>query len=226
MGRKQAGYTLVEIATVMCIIGLIIGGVLKGQALVASSRVHSIMKLQSETQAAIHAFQDRYRALPGDYATASTNINCGPIPCLNGNGNGQIEMNASFGGTPHENMLVWHHLSASGFMSGNYTYDGTSAPSQTNTPVNPYGAYLNVSYDNVFGNGSQSVRHNIKLGNMIPSEILLEVDRKIDDGNPYGGTFQFSQYVGTDVAPSAALCLSSGNWNIDGETNCGAAWLM
>jgi prepilin-type N-terminal cleavage/methylation domain-containing protein len=219
MIRRQLGFTLIEIAIVMTIVGMILAGVLKGQALIQNSRVHSIVQEQAQTLAAFHAFQDRYRALPGDYASASTNISCNPA-CANGNGNGQIES------TNHENTLVWSHLSSAGFITGSYSYDGTSSIDETNTPKNPYGAFLSIGYDNVYGGGTAAVRHNIKLGNMIPSDVLIEVDRKIDDGNPLGGTFQFSIYTGSDIAPNPAECITGTTWNIAGATNCGAAWLM
>jgi len=219
MFRRQLGFTLIEIAIVVAIIGMILAGVLKGQSLIQNSRVRAVIQEQAEIHAAFLAFGDRYRALPGDFASASTNITCVPA-CANGNSNGRIE--ASF----HEDTLVWSHLSAGGFITGSFSYDGTSAISDSNTMKNPYGVYLNVSYDNIFGNGMASVRHNLKIGNMIPSEILLEVDRKIDDGNPLAGSFQFSTYTGTDATPVLAQCVNGTTWDMSGATNCGAAWLM
>jgi prepilin-type N-terminal cleavage/methylation domain-containing protein len=221
----QKGFTLVEIVVVLTIVGMIVAGVLKGQSMIQNSRSHSIMKIQSETQAAINAFQDRFHALPGDYSSASSNINCGNTPCLNGNGNGRIESNAS-GSITREDILAWSHLAGAGFVSGTYVYDGTSPNNEYNTPTNPYGAYLGISYDNVYGNGTTAIRHNIKVGNLVPSEVLLEVDRKIDDGNPFSGNFQFSTFSGNGASPDATTCTVSGTWNASGETNCGAAWIM
>ena len=58
-------------------------------------------------------------------------------------------------------------------------------------------------YDTVYGTGTPAIRHNIKTGNQVPSDIMAEIDRKIDDGNPVGGTFQFSTYDGGGAGGTA-----------------------
>ncbi len=75
MKRNANGFTLIEIAIVLVIIGLLLGGVLKGQELITGARVRNLISQQDGIKAAFFGFQDRYRALPGDYAAASTNIN-------------------------------------------------------------------------------------------------------------------------------------------------------
>jgi prepilin-type N-terminal cleavage/methylation domain-containing protein len=51
--RAQAGFTLVELAIVMIIIGLLIAGVLKGQALIQNAQVTSTVAQVKATEAAI-----------------------------------------------------------------------------------------------------------------------------------------------------------------------------
>ena len=56
---------------------------------------------------------------------------------------------------------------------------------------------------------------------------MAEIDRKIDDGNPYTGAFQFSAYAPGSTAPDPTTCTKGSNWNISsGDTNCGAASLL
>ena len=88
--RQQRGFTLIEIAIVLVIIGLLLGGVLKGQELIQSARVRNLISQQDGVKAAYFGFLDRYRALPGDYTTATTNIAniVATAACNNGNGNG------------------------------------------------------------------------------------------------------------------------------------------
>ena len=65
--RLQGGFTLVEVAIVLVIIGLILGGVFKGQALVDSARVRSISSEMDGIRTAMLSFQERYRSIPGDF---------------------------------------------------------------------------------------------------------------------------------------------------------------
>ena len=225
--RKQSGFTLIEIAIVLVIIGLLLGGVLKGQELITSARVRNLISQQDGIKAAYFGFLDRFRALPGDYSAASTNISCTPA-CSNGDNNGQIAGTADTPAAPiNEYIAVWEHLSKSGFINGSYTYAATDAA--TTTPTNPYAQYLRLKYDATY-DGTATARHNLKTGNQIPSDILAEVDRKVDDGNAQLGTFRFSNLSATGTAPTAANCYTAatGVWIVIGtvEPNCGGASLF
>src|SRR5512147_1160175 len=90
MRKPQAGFTLIEIAIVLVIIGLLLGGVLKGQELITSARVRNLISTQDGIKAAYFGFQDRYRALPGDYpgAQAFANIPNMVDNTMGGNGDG------------------------------------------------------------------------------------------------------------------------------------------
>ena len=227
MNRLSKGFTLIEIAIVLVIIGLLLGGVLKGQELITGARVRNLINQQEGIKAAFFGFQDRYRSLPGDYASASTDINCGPVPCASGDGNGRIDAPNAAG--THEELLAWNHLSAAGFINGSFTFTaGDAAPSDANSPKNPYSVYLQLAYDNNYGTGTPPSKHNVKTGSQVPVEIVAEIDRKIDDGNPYSGAFQFSVYAPAgSTAPSVATCINGTAWNISGgDTNCGAVSLL
>jgi prepilin-type N-terminal cleavage/methylation domain-containing protein len=227
MKNQQGGFTLIEIAIVLVIIGLLLGGVLKGQELITSARVRNMISQQDGIKAAYFGFLDRYRALPGDYSAAVGNIK---DVTKAGDGNGQIEL-ANAAGVA-EYTLVWNHLSKAGFINGSYEYDDGTVKDAT-TPKNPYAGYLQLIYDNNYGekpnDAATPKRHNLKTGNQVPVNILAEVDRKIDDGNPYTGAFQFSTYAGPGGAkPDPAKCVTgsgaTATWNVTGEeNNCGGA---
>jgi prepilin-type N-terminal cleavage/methylation domain-containing protein len=68
--RRQSGFTLIEIAIVLVIIGLLLGGILKGQELITQGRIRNVGNDFQSVTAAINLYQDRYRALPGDDAGA------------------------------------------------------------------------------------------------------------------------------------------------------------
>src|SRR3954471_3634159 len=100
MKRYARGFTLIEIAIVLVIIGLLLGGVLKGQELITGARVRNLVQQQDGMKAAYFGFLDRSRAVPGDYKSATTTINGAT---QDGNADGQI----TDAGTPKESILAW-----------------------------------------------------------------------------------------------------------------------
>lgn len=238
---RQSGFTLIEIAIVLVIIGLLLGGVLKGQELITSARVRNLIAQQDGIKAAFFGFQDRFRAYPGDYATAGQTLKCpSGTTCLNGNGNGLIEETATPTGTPasvtNEHTLVWMHLASAGFLNGSYTMTASGeAITEINTPRNPYNIFLEFKHDNDYYDSVATPvsKLNLKTGSQIPVEIISEVDRKIDDGHAQRGSFRFSRYngTGTDLtAPAdtgACVGATSTTWAIAaGEANCGGSSLF
>src|ERR1700693_41075 len=88
--REQAGFTLVELAIVMIIIGLLIAGVLKGQALITNAQVTSTVAQLKAIDAATTTFKDTYNALPGDMQTPGAKLpgGCAANAVCNAGGNG------------------------------------------------------------------------------------------------------------------------------------------
>src|SRR4030066_1446862 len=87
--RRQSGFTLIEIAIVLVIIGLLLGGILKGQELITQGRIRNVANDFQSVTAAINLYQDRYRALPGDDIGANARWST----TTSGNGNGEIAGN-------------------------------------------------------------------------------------------------------------------------------------
>lgn len=226
MRTKQTGFTLIEIAIVLVIIGLLLGGVLKGQELITSARVRNIVSQQDGVKAAYFGFLDRFRALPGDYDQAFTNIaNISAAACNGGNGNGNGRIEAGAG---NETVLAWEHLSKGGFINGSYTC--AAAESAATTPTNAFAVRLQLVFDAVYDPPAGTARHNLKTGGQIPSELLAEIDRKVDDGNATGGTFRFSAYDGGGGVPVGSgtcyLAAAPNAWSSAiSVANCGGATL-
>lgn len=227
MHNKNSGFTLIEIAIVLVIIGLLLGGVLKGQELINNARVRNIISQQDSYKAAFFAFQDRFRALPGDYAQASANIpgitkgNSGAGQ--DGDGGNQIDDDA----TCKESIVAWAQLTKAGFISG--SFDGTCAGTSATTPAAPtnaYGGTVQLIFDQVY-EGAASSSHNIKTGDLIPVAIISEIDRKIDDGFPNTGIFRFSAWSASTAKPEKTKCVTGTTWYvINDEKNCGGAYLF
>ncbi len=87
----QRAFTLVELAIVMTIIGLLIGGILKGQELLENARVTSTVAQVKSYEAAVTGFRDIYDGWPGDLIGAENripgcNANCNPLVTGNSDG--------------------------------------------------------------------------------------------------------------------------------------------
>src|SRR2546430_11582319 len=91
MTKRQQGFTLVEIAIVLVIIGLLLGGILKGQEMITQAKIKNVIADFSGVSAAYHGYQDRYRAIPGDDPNAATRwaSMTNPAP-VQGNGDGIV----------------------------------------------------------------------------------------------------------------------------------------
>jgi hypothetical protein len=229
---KVRGFTLVEAAVMLVITGLLVQAVIYGQSLIDSARVQALAAQQGAVTGAMLAFQDRFRALPGDFGNTEGSIDCDGSPCAGGNDNGLVESDAH-----NEDIIAWTHLSASGFLAEQFRIESptTAIPSPANTPSNVFGGYLHIASDVLWGTSTNPARRlNAKAGNQVPVEVLAEVDRRIDDGRPTAGRFQFSAYsAGYDQPPitGEGRCISvdtaEASWYVPGgQANCGAASLL
>ncbi len=74
MKSQQSGFTLVEIAIVLVIIGLLLGGILKGQELINSAKVKNLANDFRTIPTYIYAYQDKFKNLPGDDDAVATHL--------------------------------------------------------------------------------------------------------------------------------------------------------
>jgi len=229
---KVRGFTLVEAAVVLVITGLLVQAVIYGQSLIDSARVQALVAQQGAVSGALLAFQDRFRAWPGDYGNTEDAIDCDGSPCAGGNDNGLVESDSR-----NEDIIAWTQLSATGLLNDHFRIESpkTAIPSPANTPRNVFGGYLHFASDAMWGTSTNAARRlNAKAGNQVPVEVLAEVDRRIDDGRPTLGRFQFSTYsAGYDQPPvtGEGRCISvdtaEASWYVPGQqVNCGAASLL
>lgn len=246
--KKQSGFTLVEIAIVLVIIGLLLGGILKGQELITSARVRNLADQNSGVQAAYYGFIDRFRAIPGDMNAIAAQNAVGVAGLQGGDADGTIN-----DGSIAEASVVWNHLAAANFITG--TYPGTGATTANYlaglngvpfAPANAFqGAIMLASQDEyqiAAGAPAQAVRLAFSFGTQIPVNVLRELDVKIDDSLPQAGILRASTPAGVGAAnfgavnapaAGAAPCVTAplgggANqiWNIAGNPqNCNALYI-
>ena len=193
MKTRQGGFTLVEIAIVLVIIGLLLGGIIQGQQLINSARVKNLAETNSGVQAAYFGFIDRYRQVPGDMDNTVANNAIGVTINGGGNGNGRLD-NPTGTSLYDENNGAWEHLSKAGFIQG--SFDGTlgSEPDFSNnlTPVNAFNnpMILGITNDYEETGSNTANRLHLVVGRGVPVGIMRELDVKVDDGVPDTGVLR------------------------------------
>ena len=222
---KQKGFTLIEIAIVLVIIGLLLGGVLKGQELINTARVRALNNTVDGITAAWFSFQDRYRAFPGDYSQADVNL---PGVTQVGDGNGLVD-------TDLERGTLWVHLQAAGYVTGGYDDNTTAlvfndyACSPVECPDNGFGSGMLLSYGDLQQGGGAGINaHELSTGRGVPVEVLAELDRKVDDGDAGSGAMQLGAAGIGWVAPAPGDCQNAADPNLYGvltpSSNCAAVF--
>ncbi len=194
--RKQTeeGFTLVEIAIVLVIIGLLLGGILKGQEMITQAKIKNVINDFNGVTVAVTSYQDRYRALPGDDPNADTRWTT-QAPAK-GDGNGVIvgKYNAIVAGVApaaaEESNLFWQHLRIAGFVPGITTGAGSGTQ-----PPNAASGMVGVQNAVNPGIGLGFTGLTICSSN-IPDKVAIAVDTQMDDSNSQTGQVR-SQLQGT-----------------------------
>ena len=192
MNRNQKGFTLVEIAIVLVIIGLLLGGILKGQELINSARVRNMADMNAGIQAAYFGFIDRYRRVPGDWNATAATTAIGVTVNGGGDDNGRIDNDTA----PEfeEPNALWEQLAKAGFIQGAFTGASTSPTTTSNqTPLNAFNNIVVLGRtDDYQDEGTPAIRLNLVLGRGVPVDITRELDVKLDDGLPQTGVLRLA----------------------------------
>ncbi|MFP5403160.1 MAG: type II secretion system protein [Gammaproteobacteria bacterium] len=191
--RRQSGFTLIEIAIVLVIIGLLLGGILKGQELITQGRIRNVANDFQSMTAAINLYQDRYRALPGDDIGAGTRWAASGTATTSGDGNGVIAGAYNSGDATDESRLFWHHLRHAGLVGGSTSTTGGVG---TANPPNASNGITGVQ------NGAFGITGIVICSNNLIAKIAQAIDTQFDDGEPDTGSVRAA--TGTDASAAAA----------------------
>lgn len=208
--QSEQGFTLVELAIVMVIIGLLIGGILKGQELIANAKIGATVSQIKGLDAALNTFQDKYNGLAGDILSPDTRLpGCDAAPCNDaGNGDGRYTNVAGAApATTDEGVVAFAQMSAADLISGVNTTTTETTPtfggylpavkagggmwlgSSSNTGT-ATGGFTGLSANRPYAalNGTNAAVSD-SSGAMTPT-VAAQIDRKLDDGAPGAGSLR------------------------------------
>jgi hypothetical protein len=154
------------------IIGLLLGGILKGQEMITQAKIKNVVADFSGISAAYYGYQDRYRAIPGDDAQAAARWSGATTSPTAGDGVVQGKYNSQT--VTDESRLWWDHLRRAGFVAGN----GTQQPFNAVTGM--------IGVQTGLGTGNATALSG--FGGLIicsaglPDKIAIAVDTQMDDG--------------------------------------------
>jgi prepilin-type N-terminal cleavage/methylation domain-containing protein len=228
--QANKGFTLIELAVVIIIIGALLVGVMQGQSLIRSSEVQNVTKTIEGYKSAAYTYKTKFNALPGDDQRAydwfgaacdSTPSNC------NGDGDGLIPDNNT---TPdNEALRFWQHLVLSKIITGNFLGNSMGWANVLRGEVLPklpfkdtYASVLSRShgfiysgfiYDNFFVSGRvrQGGSSLSPMNPYLSPEDAKNIDTKVDDGKPWSG----SVFIAPSwwFPPNMPNCLTSTSTN-------------
>ena len=196
MKSNQNGFTLVEIAIVLVIIGLLLGGILKGQEMIVQAKIKNAISEMSGASAAYYGYRDRYRATPGDDATASRWSGA-----ANGDGNGIVSGLYNSTTVGDESRKWWDHLRRAGFISG----------SGSEHPLNAFTGMIGVQ------TGDGTATPGAALGGLtgliicsagLSDKVAIALDAQMDDGKIGTGTVRAQLHTTPNPTIQAAAAAS------------------
>lgn len=200
--RSIQAFTLMELALVIVVVGLLAGAVVVGFQVMDAAKIRNSVSKIEEYNNAVNSFRDQYFGWPGDITNAGSlwpECDATPTNC-NGNGNSIID-------SLNESYRAWQELTLAELVGGSYT--GTSSGGQsvlgTNVPNLPIdGIGISLTYADstwaTFYIGSlvtnktnimiigKPTTNNLTTTAGVLTSYAQEIDQKIDDGFPSSGT--------------------------------------
>ncbi|HOW54458.1 MAG TPA: prepilin-type N-terminal cleavage/methylation domain-containing protein [Syntrophorhabdaceae bacterium] len=191
---REHGFTVIELAIVMVIIGLLIGVVIKGHSMIENARYKAVINQANDLTNAYHTYLHQYGKYPGDDNTAVNRW----AASANGNNNGRIDAAEPF--------LANQHLALAGIITG--TYNGTTQA----IPIPRYSG--NASFISAFEiaaapfTGLQGLCTNVIRFTALPAEAAQTLDTALDDGTWNTGKVRAdAAYTPDTTIANTALCL-------------------
>jgi prepilin-type N-terminal cleavage/methylation domain-containing protein len=191
--KRQSGFTLVEIAIVLVIIGLLLGGVLKGQELINSAKVKNFANDFRNIPLFIYGYQDKFKALPGDDLSVVSHVTGSTLattPAAS-QGNGVIDGFWNTATLTDESMLFWQHARLAGLASGGTVVANNNTYWPTNADGGRVGIESGSSHYILNTDGATFLQGSyVVCSQGILGKFAKQLDTTMDDGNTASGSMR------------------------------------
>lgn len=234
--HTHLAFTLVELAIVLVIIGLVIGGVLLGKDMIYESQVRAVLSDIDRYKTAAHTFKLKYNCLPGDcpnaydYFSPACGTNSTSTGGCNGDGDGKVNFNGGSGqmGTPNEMYKFWQLLNLAGLSAASVTGAAAGGNPVVRVGLNiPASSFDGAGYsvqcrategNTIFfgkNNSTSDVTGYVALGAVFSPRQALAIDLKYDDGKPALGRIS-----GANGGFPSYTCVSGGSYTASDNIEC------
>ena len=210
--NTQKGFTLVEIAMVLIVVTLLVGGVLKASEMITNTKLKKIQSMHGGIVAARDLYYDRYRELPGDDPTADNRFTMyAGMPEMNGDGSGYVGYGDDWNldeSTPltdgeQETLKFFAHLRAAGIIAGTGT--------DLTRPQHPFdGSDIGIQ------DGSLGIGQHVIIFSNMTGEYSRIIDGQHDDDEADKGIIRsavVTDDMNSDSAPATSYS-SSERYNL------------
>jgi len=237
----RVGFTLIELSIVLVIIGLVVGVIVTGKALIQQAEVRAAASQLQKMETAYRTFQTKYGCIIGDCANATDffgatySAYCAGMP--NGNANGDGNGLIDYGGGAWwqcEDQLAIKSLQLSNILPASSLtpcwgsvavfngINGTCAYFFNDDLYNkvPRLKLNNIGWAQINGSGA------LAAPALSPMQARL-IDEKIDDGKPTTGKFSgLDASLPSGGAIVANSCVTSGAYNLNEDFTCRSLYYL
>lgn len=199
----------------LVIIGLLLGGILKGQELINSARVKNLGTDFRNIPLFIYGYQDKFRALPGDDQAVVAHLGTTATPATAGVtlGNGVINGNWNSTTGADESVLFWQHVRLAGLAPGTTTVP-TTLPGDYN-PKNASGGIIGIqsgtttpaSAPVVGADGKAIGGAYVICSTSILGKFVKQLDIQMDDSNTAAGSMMATPTTSYAIGAAAATSI-------------------
>ncbi len=238
LSRYDRGFSLVELAISITIIGIVLVGVVKGQEVINNARATAMIAQVKSMKSAISSFNSTYGSYPGDIVNVAL-LSCGN--CVAGTGERRIIIGqtSAEAGTPNpawdtvtsaddetETFQFWRQLAVTELVTDVIVGSDVNAFGSSHPETRMGGGYdaffdtdfrpnaLNIGVMGHFLRASFGAIGDVWTRGVTSPFMASSMDRKIDDGLPYAGLMMAA---GTNCAPTGAGVTAASDYSRTNE---------